>query len=188
MEVAMERRVQERLRSERPSKVFQKVPEFTSRTASPADIALIGVFVCGITLPLIGLAFDLDASFAINENRVLKTWPSWSWDRAAMAEFPPKFEAYFNDHFGFRKRLIQGLSVAKVLGLGVSSNPDVIMGKDGWLFYAGDGSYDYYRATKPFTPAELERWRQVFQQRHDWLAERGIRYLVFFAPNKETIY
>jgi alginate O-acetyltransferase complex protein AlgJ len=188
----MERSARNDLRVQRPSRIYRKVSASTSTstsgTARPADLAMIAVFLCGITLPLVGFALGLDANFVVNENRVLKTRPDWSWDRAALAEYPRKFEAYFNDRFGFRKRLIHGLSLAKVLCLGISSTPDVILGKAGWLFFAGAGSEDYYRNTRPFTRAELEAWRQMFQQRHDWLAERGIRYLVLFAPNKETMY
>jgi hypothetical protein len=45
-----------------------------------------------------------------------------------------------------------------------------------------------YRRVSPMTPAEIGRWRSVLEARRDWLARRGIRYLVVVAPNKETIY
>jgi hypothetical protein len=50
------------------------------------------------------------------------------------------------------------------------------------------GAYDYYRASRPFSPRQLAAWAEMFRRRHDWLAERGIRYLVVIPPNKETIY
>ena len=38
------------------------------------------------------------------------------------------------------------------------------------------------------SPAALERWRVVLEARRDWLAKRGIKYLLVVAPDKETIY
>ena len=111
-------------------------------------------------------------------------------DRAARLvarEFPRRFERYWNDSFAFRRHLIRWHSLAK-LRLGVSPSPKALLGQDGYLFYAAEQSVDYFRAVKPFTPSELARWRDDLESRRAWLAERGIRYLVVVAPNKETIY
>src|SRR5712692_3713842 len=72
--------------------------------------------------------------------------------------------------------------------LGVSPTPSVILGRSGWLFFAGDEALASYRAVQPFTEAELAAWQRRIETRRDWLAERGIRFLVVIAPNKETIY
>jgi hypothetical protein len=99
------------------------------------DNALITVFVTAITLPLAGLLLQFDAGIKLQENRTLATRPEFKLERAALAEFPARFETYFNDQFGFRRRLIHWLNIGKVLGLGVSSSPKVVLGRDGWLFY-----------------------------------------------------
>ena len=95
-----------------------------------------------------------------------------------------RLEAYFNDHFGFRKRLIYWLAIAKVQGLGVTSTPDVALGSNGWLYYASASAVLSFRATRPFTPAKLERYRLILEARRDWLAERGIPYLSSSCPTK----
>ena len=95
------------------------------------------VFLGAITLPLAGLLFGLDSSFVLEENRSPAPRPALEMTRAALVEFPSKFEAFFNDHFGFRKRLIHCLSLAKVACLGVSSSPNVIVGGGGWLYFGG---------------------------------------------------
>ena len=65
--------------------------------------------------------------------------------------------------------------------LGVTSNPSVILGKDGWLFLANEGSLEDYRHTDPFTPAELESWQNILEARQRWCARsrhripRGVR-------------
>jgi len=151
------------------------------------DIALITAFVTAITLPLAGLLLKFDAGFSLQENRTLATRPELKLERAALAEFPARFETYFNDQFGFRRRLIHWLNLGKVFGLGVSSSPKVVLGRDGWLFY-GDIDLDIYRAIQPFTDQQLKDWQAMFEKRRDWLARRGIPYIVVVAPNKSTIY
>ena len=64
----------------------------------------------------------------------------------------------------------------------------VLVGRDGWLFLSGGRTLDSYRCQRPFTDAQLARWHQVLSKRTAWLAERGIVYVVMFAPDKHTIY
>jgi hypothetical protein len=75
-----------------------------------------------------------------------------------------------------------------VRGLGVTSNPSVILGKDEWLYLANDGSLEDWRNIDPFTSAQLESWRQMLESRSRFCADRGIPYLVVFAPSKYDIY
>ena len=140
-----------------------------------------------ISLPLLGLLFSLDRGFVLDEKRELTPRPRLKAHMKVLAAFPPRFEAYFNDQFGFRKRLIYWLNVTKVVALGVSPHPKVIFGSDGWLYY-GDKDIPYYRAAVPMTRAQLEAWQKRFEQRQSWLADRGIPYLVVITPLKSSIY
>ena len=140
-----------------------------------------------ISLPLLGLLFSLDRAFVIQENRKLALRPELKADKKALAEFPARFEAYFNDQFGFRQRLIYWLNVTKVTALGVSPHPKVIFGSNRWLYY-GDQDIPYYRAAHPLTQKQLDGWQKRLEERQSWLADRGIPYLVVFAPLKNTVY
>lgn len=163
----------------------------TPRVRRALDNFLIAMFVVVIGLPLAGKLLPVEGAFALTENRrpaPLPTMqiggPGWGY---SIVSFPRRFERYWNDSFAFRWYLIRGHSLLK-LALGVSPSPKALVGRDGYLFYAAEQSVDYFRAVKPFTPAELARWRQDLEDRRAWLAARGIRYLVVVAPNKETIY
>jgi alginate O-acetyltransferase complex protein AlgJ len=173
--------------SRRPSKVFFKVGAEPARTKGWKDKALIAIFLVAISFPLVGSTFHLDTAITLAENRRLASRPELKLDPTALAEFPARFEAYFNDQFGFRRLLIQWQNLIKVAVLGVSPSPKVILGKNGWLYY-GDIELDYYRAIKPLTPKQLDDWRGLFESRRDWLLSRGIPYLVVIAPNKSTLY
>jgi hypothetical protein len=152
---------------------------------------LIVMFIAVISLPLVGKLLPVEGAFALTENRrpaplptIQLGGPGWGY---SVVSFPRRFERYWNDSFAFRWYLIRGHSLIK-LALGVSPSPKALVGLDGYLFYAGEQSVDYFRAVKPFTPAELAHWRQDLEERRAWLAARGIQYLVVVAPNKETIY
>src|SRR5262249_5565752 len=58
----------------------------------------------------------------------------------------------------------------------------------GWLFYSGRPGDTTPPRVPPFRAEELEYWRCVLEARRDWLAARGIRYLLVIAPDKQTIY
>ncbi len=174
----------------RPSEVFRKSagPPRASLPSRAGDVAVVGVFLVLICLPLSALILGVDRGFVLEENRHLATKPELKLDQRVLAAFPGKVEAYFNDHFGFRKRLIQWLALAKVKGLSVTSTPTVILGKSGWLFFASESAVSSYRATRPFSLEQLEQYRRLIEARRDWLAGRGARYLIVIAPNKDTIY
>jgi hypothetical protein len=152
------------------------------------DGVLIILFIAAICLPVLGMTFHLGAKPETTENRQLATFPPISLDANVLATFPGRFKDYFNDHFGFRNTLIRWQAIMKVKWLGVSSSPLVILGKDGWLFYADEYSVDGHRAVPLFTEKQLARWQERLEARRDWLARQGIHYLFAIAPSKQTIY
>lgn len=151
------------------------------------EIILITFFIVVLSLPLLGLIFHLDP-IPTWENRRLASFPALSASLSDVAHFPGRFCAYFNDHFGFRSTLIRWQAIVKVRWLGVSSSPQVIMGRDGWLFYSGDKLFESYCGTEPFKEEEMARWQRVLEARRNWLKQRGINFLVTIAPEKQTIY
>ena len=173
-------------RVRRPSQVFRKAAGEPDRPAKVRDCALIACFLIAIPLPLLGRVLSLDSGFVLDENRTLSSRPELKRNVKDLAEYPAKFEAYFNDQFGFRKRLIHWLNFTKVAAFGVSPSPKVIFGRNGWLFY-GDVDIPYYRAVIAVARA-ARRMAKALEERQEWLADRGIPYLVVFTPLKGTIY
>ncbi len=154
----------------------------------PGDSALILLFIAMITLPVVRTVSGPKSTVLLSEQRTPSTFPELSLKSGSIRGFPTRFEAFFNDQFGFRDALIQLLSRAKVAWLGVSTSTKVTIGKDGWLYSSEfpDGSPSI--APRPFTADELRRWQRILENRRDWLAERGIQYWFVIAPNKESIY
>ncbi len=152
------------------------------------DIALIVLFVLLIYLPFADIVLDIDRTPAPMEKRRYAEKPDFDWRWETFLCFPRQYEAYFNDHFGYRNWLIRNYNNFQVQWLGTVPSPDVIKGKSDWLFYSGDRTLEFCRATNPFTPEELDKWQGVIESRSEWLAQRGARYLVVIVPIKHTIY
>jgi alginate O-acetyltransferase complex protein AlgJ len=173
-----------------------------------ADRLLVGVFLAAIALPMFGvLNRDVESQIRETERRKAAEFPELQLRRhgfvpfpkkRSLREFPPAFEAWFNDRLATRGALLQGYNLARVWGLvggafnrpavGQEMQTPVIIGRDGWLFFGGGRMADYYRGTHPFSEDELDAWVRVLRARRDWLQARGIRYVFIVAPNKCTIY
>ncbi len=147
---------------------------------------IIGGFLTALFLPLVAMAIQPRSLFSSDEYRTLAPFPPLALKAEAVSEFPNRFGSYFNDHFGFRGPLIRFQALIKVVGLGESASPEVILGKDGWLFF------DYKRGSpgvdRPFTDEQMNSWQRVFESQQDWLAQRGIEYAIVIVPEKQSIY
>ena len=98
-------------------------------------------------------------------------------------------EAYFNDHFGFRKRLIRWYRLWRLdLFRDQKGFRSVIAGKDGWYYFNENQMVEHYRGTLQFTPEQLQDWQKYLESYREWLAQRGIKFLFVVAPDKESIY
>jgi hypothetical protein len=139
-------------------------------------------------LPTLDWLLHLDDSPTPNENRSPAPFPEWDGTAATLQPFLAGLESWFDDHFGFRKKLVRMHGRWKAKLFGESSSADVLTGRDGWLYFAGGRMIDNYVAAKGLGADELGAWQTLLETRRDWLAERGIAYLFVVAPNKETIY
>lgn len=157
------------------------------RRPRAANVVLVVLFLAAIWAPMTIHLFGIPTS-QLAENRVRAARPTLEFDRAALTTYPGRFEAYFNDCFGLRDQLIRWHNVMLVQGLGVSSSSSVMLGRAGWLYLSSESSVEDYRRSRPFTREELEAWGTALEAKRNWLASRGIRYLVAVAPNKHTIY
>jgi alginate O-acetyltransferase complex protein AlgJ len=153
-----------------------------------ADMILTSLFLLSIGLPFADMLLGLDGLANTGENRRLAAAPSIRLNAASLQAFPEALKLYIQDHFGFRARLVRWNAIIKVMWLDVSSNRDVLLGKKGWLFYAGDQNVDDYRCTKPFTAQDLLQWGRVLEAQRRWCEAHGSRFLFVVPPNPHSIY
>ena len=119
----------------------------------------------------------------VAERRALAPYPHpQSW-----ADVPPQCTHFVDDHFGFRDDFIWLRFFFSHL-LGDSGSSSVIWGKQGWLFYLGDGTLPDLQHRADFSPEELARYKATILAKAQALEKLHIGYLFIAAPNKSSIY
>jgi hypothetical protein len=120
-----------------------------------------------------------------DENRTLANPPHWS---GSLPQFLRDFDAFVKDNFPLRKPFLLGYNSSLYHGFASSSNPRVIIGRNGWVFGAEYDSADGTIASRTLPAKYLHRLRIALEERRDWLAEQGIVFLFMFYPTKTTVY
>ena len=148
---------------------------------------VICVFAALMLTPALVMLLRAGGAGSNSENRVLAPFPTWA-DLKKVHSLSRKLETYVNDHFGLRDQLVRANSRVRYAA-GLSSNPQqVVIGRDGWLFYARERIMEQHVGADVFAPAELEAWVARMEANRKWLADRGIPFVIMLAPDKNTIY
>ena len=155
-----------------------------------ANVSLIMLFLVMLWLPTLDTVFHLDYSTLPRENRTLARFPELKPGLEGLKKFIAGLDAYFNDHFGWRNRLIH---LQRRLELGLfpeKSGPSsgVIVGRNGWFFWKENGTIENYEGSRRFSPQYLADWQALLEHRRDQLAQLGIKYIFVVAPDKQSIY
>jgi hypothetical protein len=150
------------------------------------ELITTAVFLVGIALPVGGRFLDEGADTSTLPERRAPAPPP-TLDRGLL-RIPREFDAWLNDSFGFRRYLIRWHNIVKLFGFQVEPTDRLLLGRDRWLFTTGNVVLDAYRGAFQLTEHELELWRRMLEDRHDWLAKRGIEYVFLVAPDKPDVY
>ena len=107
------------------------------------------------------------------------------------ARFPEQFDAYFRDNFGWRDRVIRWHHLLKYRAFDESPVNEVIVGRNGWLFYSNpaDGlDIRNFGGHWPHDAGVVDGWLIAQEGRRRQYARLGARYLIAVAPDKQSLY
>lgn len=93
---------------------------------------------------------------------------------------------FFSGRFWLRQELISVYDRAVAGIFRTSPVGDVLLGTDGWLYYAN--SLDDYTGLRPMTERELFCCAENLRLMREWCEGQGARFLFTAAPNKNTLY
>ncbi|NLT09098.1 MAG: hypothetical protein GXY08_06310 [Ruminococcus sp.] len=96
------------------------------------------------------------------------------------------FSKYFSEHFAFRQELVTADGRLKSTVLGTSPNQDVIVGKDGWLYY-GQTKNDFLNINC-LSERGINNIVNNISIMNDCCQAAGCQYIFTVAPNKNTVY
>jgi len=152
------------------------------------ELLIVALFLLVIVLPAFDMVLKLDRFIFLGENRELAKLPTMDFTIRALQKLPSDYTKYFNDHFGFRNSMVRANFILRYGLLGYSPSKQVIIGKNGWLFYAAEGEMEDFRGISKYDATTLEKWAKTLEIKRIWLEKQGVRYLFVVAPNKSTIY
>ncbi|HME44872.1 MAG TPA: hypothetical protein VKF36_17405 [Syntrophorhabdales bacterium] len=166
----------------------------STKTQRIFSLATVCLLIILLGLPFFQTSLRMFPDLKSEENRVLAPRPALKpGTPSTFWKYIQDYQNYFNDNFGFRNRLIQINSFInlKIFGVSPTPLPDVVVGRDGWLFYnvAHDGSSleDYY-GLAGFTSHQLSAIKENMARLRREAASRNILLILVIAPSKHTVY
>ena len=141
------------------------------------------VFFALLCLPmLLSPVFKNDAGL---EKRDLAALPAFVEDGRLNLDFSDQFEAFVNDNLPLRAQL---LTASNLLGgeLLHGQSANVIVGRDGWLFYSVEAA-DYMN-TNALTDRQIRSMAVTLSLIEEDVTSRGGRFTFAAAPNKSSVY
>lgn len=148
----------------------------------------VGVFVVALVLWCIASIVLDPGLIAKSENRYIARLPDADLARREIAAYRTSLADHLSDRVALRDTMISLHARAKVGLFGSSPSESLIVGKDGWFFLNDEAAVAQYRGIAKLDAGELETWKRVLEQRRDWLAQRGIPFVLVLVPNKHQIY
>ena len=135
----------------------------------PFYLAFIAAFLAVCLLPTAALLCGYEAEN--RENRPLARLTSlWGRDGLNLS-FPVEFDAYFEDHFGFREEMVTAFHGLTMALFGDTLNEKVIVGKNDMLFYSE--TLDDYLGRNLLSEEEIARIAAYLGIEQAWCKARG---------------
>ena len=114
------------------------------------------------------------------ENRNLSRFPGV---QTPLAEWPGAVENWFGDRLAFRNEAIRFSSLFEFTEVKMA-----VEGRNGWLYYLGNGSKEDMLRRITLSSTEKESIRAAQAETARRLSEAGTAYAVLICPDKQTIY
>ena len=147
---------------------------------------LVIIFFTIILLPTINGTFSIREFERSDENRTFRD--SIELDISNLDVFPGQYEEYLNDNFSFRRPLLDAYHNIKFKYFKVSPHSDkTIIGRQGW-FYMAEKEVDIFGGKLSFPDDELEKFKQDWTLRKEYLDSSNIKYYWVICPFKHNIY
>ncbi len=141
------------------------------------------VFFLLLCLPMALMPF-LKSSAKI-EKRELAKLPPYLKEGRLNLDFSDGFESWINDRLPLRSQLLTCANAVKGELLHADTS-NVIVGKQGWLFYSVER--EDFMDTNPLTDAQIRAAAVTLSLMEENVTARGGRFTFVPAPNKSSVY
>lgn len=141
------------------------------------------IFFALCLIPSVGMPFY---KTQLAENRTLSAPPQIRMETGELnARYFEELQTYVAEHFAFRGELVEADSRIKYRMFGTPSNDQVVIGKDGWLFF-DETLADYAGVT--LSDSELDAMAGRIAEAAEYVRAQGKQPLLVIVPNKNSVY
>jgi len=123
-----------------------------------------------------------------------ETVPRKTHDLVKNRDVEVSFETYGFEEYvcticgqSLRKNLVDKLIDDSYLAPTIKQS-EVIIGRSGWLFLAGDGNLPYYTRENVLTDEQMQEYADALAELNDVCNRLGKKFAVIIAPNKDQVY
>jgi len=122
----------------------------------------------------------------VNSDGSVDAAPALFADGSLNTDYLRSLGSYFEEHMAFKNELITADATLRARLFGVSNTKQVIVGKEGWIYYGG--TLNDYLGADELTDRELENIAFNLSMIGGYVRSHGARFVVAIAPNKNTVY
>lgn len=149
---------------------------------------LIIVFFILIFTPLAVLPYTVHLSYEHSEARKLAVFPNIHLIFSQPTVFRTYIDNFLSDRIFFRSQAIKLHNYLYVRFFGSSPSRKVLIGQNGWLYYAGNDVFDDFTGKNIFSTNDLLKIKTNLESKKEWCDNNQSFFLFIVTPNKETIY
>ncbi len=148
------------------------------------NVIFLILFFGLLSLPMLSMPFFRDQTS--EEKREMATFPSVMKDGAINSRFAGELDDYVRDHIGFRNQMVRANTALLAGAFRESSEDDVILGKNGWLYY--EGTVNDYLNIPTMTPRAAANAAHSLKMLQDYAKMQGADFVFAVIPNKNSLY
>ncbi len=148
-------------------------------------VVFVVIFFILSIFPSVGMLFMPQQEAVGNEHLAAKPALHRA-DGSLNADVLSDVTAYVGDHVAFRHEMITLNSRLNGALFGAVNNDDVVLGRDGWLYYSA--TLDDYQGAAPMSGRELAAAGRTLYLMQEYCQQNGVEFLFTIAPNKNSLY
>ncbi len=144
----------------------------------------IWLFFLLLIIPAVSMPYFKDA---VNTEKLeLSELPAVFSDGRFNSRFSVELNTWIQEHIGFRNLMVSGNSLLRTRLFGQAAKEEIIVGKNGWLFY--------WESTNDFLHVPTVTERNARNAAHaaamlqDFAEKEGSRFLLALVANKNSLY
>ena len=150
-----------------------------------ASVAFVTLVMAMLLVPFAGMVVAPTMESA--EKKQLAEFPVMTnEDGTVNLDYLSQWGDWFEDHYAFRNQLVDLGARAKASVFGESAVSNVVVGTEGWLYYAG--SLADYQLTSPMSDRALFNAAHNLSLVQEFVEGTGASFVVAIAPNKASLY